>query len=86
MSTIRRVKRRNGLSHGFIGKVGAKIGDLHAKYSNSFCKRLITYTVGGNQARLDARTEFKILEPSPKGRVEASRAPSCTNTLNFLFY
>ena len=24
-------------------------------------------TVGGNQARLDARTEFKILEPSPKG-------------------
>ena len=24
-------------------------------------------TDGGNQARLDARTEFKILEPSPKG-------------------
>jgi hypothetical protein len=24
-------------------------------------------TVGGNQARLDARTEFKILERSPKG-------------------
>ena len=23
-------------------------------------------TVGGNQARLDARTEFEILEPSPK--------------------
>ena len=34
-------------------------------------------TVGGNQARLDARTEFKILEPSPKGGVEAGRAPSC---------
>ena len=24
-------------------------------------------TVGGNQARLDVRTEFKILEPSLKG-------------------
>ena len=24
-------------------------------------------TVGGNQARLDTRAEFKILEPSPKG-------------------
>ena len=24
-------------------------------------------TVGGNQARLDARTEFENLEPSPKG-------------------
>ena len=29
-------------------------------------------TVGGNQARSDARSEFKILEP------EAGRAPSCT--------
>ena len=26
-----------------------------------------TITVGGNQARLDARTEFEILEPPPKG-------------------
>ena len=32
---------------------------------------------GGNQARSDARTEFKILEPSPKGGVEAGRAHSC---------
>jgi len=28
-------------------------------------------------ARLDARTEFKILEPSPKGGVEAGRAHRC---------
>jgi len=28
-------------------------------------------TVGGNQARLDARTEFEILEASLKGGVEA---------------
>ena len=27
-------------------------------------------TVGGNQARSDARSEFKILEPSPKGGVK----------------
>ena len=32
-------------------------------------------TVGGNQARLDVRTEFKNLEPSAKGGVEAGRAP-----------
>ena len=37
--------------------------------------------VSGNQARLDARTEFKILEPSPKG-VEAGRAHHCR--LSFL--
>jgi hypothetical protein len=37
-------------------------------------------TVGGNQTRLDVRTEFKNLEPSPKGGVEAGRAPSCTAT------
>ena len=37
--------------------------------------------VGGNQARLDARTEFKILERSPKGGVEAGRAPSCIPTV-----
>jgi len=36
-------------------------------------------TVGGNQARLDARTEFKILEPSLKGGVEAGRAHHCSN-------
>jgi len=30
-------------------------------------------TVGGNQARLDARTEFKNLEPSLRGGVEAGR-------------
>ena len=35
-------------------------------------------TVSGNQARLDARTEFKILEPSPKGGVEAGRAHYCS--------
>jgi len=34
----------------------------------------LLYIVSGNQARLDTRTEFKILEPSPKGGVEASRA------------
>ena len=39
-------------------------------------------TVGGNQARLDVRTEFKILEPSLKGGVEAGRAPSCISTGN----
>ena len=37
-------------------------------------------TVGGNQARLDARTEFKNLEPSPKGGVEAGRAHHCIYT------
>ena len=35
-------------------------------------------TVGGNQARLDARTECKILELSPKGGVEAGRAHRCS--------
>ena len=34
-------------------------------------------TVGGNQARLDARTEFKILERSLKGGLEAGHAHSC---------
>ena len=34
-------------------------------------------TVGGSQARLDARTEFEILERSPKGGVEAGRAHHC---------
>ena len=29
------------LSHGFTRKLGAKIGDLHAKDSHSFCKRQI---------------------------------------------
>jgi hypothetical protein len=36
-------------------------------------------TVSGNQARLDARTEFKILELSPKGGVEAGRAHHCSH-------
>ena len=40
MLIIRRVKRRNGLSHGFTRKVGCKIWDLHAKDSHSFGKRL----------------------------------------------
>jgi hypothetical protein len=30
----------------------------------------LLYTVGGNQARSDARSEFKILERSPKGGVK----------------
>ena len=34
-------------------------------------------TAGGNQAKSDARTEFKILEPSLKGGVEAGRAHRC---------
>ena len=37
---------------------------LTAKYTASLQLLCI---VGGNQARLDARTEFEILEPSPKG-------------------
>jgi len=34
-------------------------------------------TVGGNQARLDARSEFKISQRSPKGGGEAGRAIKC---------
>src|SRR6266705_2297006 len=34
-------------------------------------------TAGGNQARSDARSEFEILERSPKGGGEAGRAHSC---------
>jgi len=34
-------------------------------------------TVGGNQTRSDARSEFDILEPSPKGGGEAGHAHSC---------
>ena len=34
-------------------------------------------TVGGNQARLDARTEFENLEPSLRGGVEAGRTHRC---------
>ena len=33
--------------------------------------------VGGNQARSDARSEFKNLERSPKGGGEAGRAQGC---------
>ena len=40
-------------------------------------------TVSGNQARLDARTEFKILEPSPKGGVEAGRAHYCSSLVSW---
>ena len=35
-------------------------------------------TVGGSQARLDARTEFKISQHSPKGGGEAGRANECS--------
>ena len=37
-------------------------------------------TVGGNQARSDACSEFKIPERSPKGGGEAGRAMHCTTT------
>jgi len=40
---------------------------LAAKHTASL---QLLYTVGGNQARLDARSEFKILERSPKGGVK----------------
>ena len=40
---------------------------------------------GGNQARSDARTEFKILEPSPKGGVEAGRAHSCRLAVQYQY-
>ena len=36
-------------------------------------------TVGSNQARLDARTEFENLEPSLRGGVEAGRTYHCIN-------
>ena len=36
-------------------------------------------TVGGNQARLVARTEFKILERSPKEGGEAGHAHHCSS-------
>ena len=41
-------------------------------------------TVGGNQARLDARTEFENLEPS-LGGVEAGRAHHCIKVRFFQF-
>ena len=47
---------------------------LTAKHTASL---QLLYTVSGNQARSDVRTEFKILEPSPKGGVEAGRAHHC---------
>ena len=37
---------------------------LACSYSRSL---QLLYTVSGNQSRFAARTEFKILEPSPKG-------------------
>ena len=45
-------------------------------YSHSHSLQL-PCTVGSNQARSHARSEFKILEPSPKGGGEAGRAQSC---------
>ena len=47
---------------------------LTAKHRRSL--RLLC-TAGGNQARSDARSEFKILERWPKGGGEAGRAHSC---------
>jgi hypothetical protein len=38
-------------------------------------------TVGGSQARLDARTEFKISQRSPKGGGEAGREHHCRSSL-----
>ena len=38
-------------------------------------------TVGGNQARLDTRTEFKILERSSKEGGEAGHAHYCNSKL-----
>ena len=38
-------------------------------------------TVGGSQARLDARSEFEISQRSPKGGGEAGRANECTKLL-----
>ena len=47
---------------------------LVAKYTASL---QLLRTVGGNQARLDARTEFENLELLAKGGVEAGHAHSC---------
>ena len=41
----------------------------------------LLYTVSGNQARLDARTEFENLEPSLRGGVEAGRTHHCSTML-----
>ena len=46
---------------------GAMKISLAAKHTVSL---QLLCTVGGNQARLDARTEFKIFEPSPKGGIK----------------
>ena len=45
-------------------QVNQKLQVLTAKHRRSL---QLLCTVGGNQARLDTRSEFKILEPSPKG-------------------
>ena len=50
-----------------------------ARPSPNYC--LFLSTVGGNQARLDARAEFKISERSPKGGGEAGRATGCRKHL-----
>jgi len=54
---------------------------LAAKYTASL---QLLYTVSGNQARLDARTEFKILERSPKGHINSTSGPglNATSKLN----
>ena len=56
-------------------QVHQKLQVLTAKHRRSL--RLLC-TVGGNQVRSDARSEFKILERSPKGGGEAGRAQDCT--------
>jgi len=42
-------------------------------------------TVGGGQARLDARTEFKIFAALAKERGEAGRAMHCMSTVRFVW-
>ena len=49
---------------------------LAAKHTTSL---QLLYTVGGSQARLDAHSEFKISQRSPKGGGEAGRAIECSN-------
>ena len=51
---------------------GSKV--LAAKHTASL---QLLCTAGGNQATLDARTEFKIPERSPNGGSEAGRAIDC---------
>ena len=57
------------------GRKSARSKVLAAKHTASL---QLLCTFGGNQARLDARTECKILELSLRGGVEAGRAHRCT--------